>query len=159
MKKILVPITSLILLTGFDQLTKYLARHFLSASPKVLIDGVFELRLTFNTGAAFGILKGMNWLFYVFAAIVLAAIVYFYKKYSNYPKLKVIRILMIFISSGIIGNLIDRIFIGSVTDFFYISLIDFPIFNVADIYISWSMVLLVILLIFKFKESDFNGPG
>ncbi len=154
-KKIIIPIFSFALLTLFDQLTKLWARNSLS-SPKVLIDGVFELRYVKNTGAAFGILKGQHWLFYILAVIVLFAAVFCYIKYLSARRFLILRIIVVFICSGIVGNLIDRVRFGFVTDFFYISLIDFPVFNVADIYISWSMVLLIILLLFKYKDTDFK---
>lgn len=156
MKKHIIPIISFLGLTGIDQLTKAIARKYLAASPRVLIDGVFELRLVHNTGAAFGIFKGQTWLFYILAAIVLTLIVYYYNKYLCFPRFRLLRVLCVFVTAGIVGNLIDRVAFGYVTDFFYISLIDFPVFNVADVYISWSMVLLIILLLFKHKDNDFK---
>ena len=63
--------------------------------------------------------------------------------------------LLVLIASGAVGNMIDRVSLGYVVDFFYFKLIDFPIFNVADIYVSVSCVLLAILLIFFYKDQDF----
>ena len=54
------------------------------------------------------------------------------------------------------GNLIDRVARGYVVDFFYFKLIDFPIFNVADIYVTVTMVLLIGLILFYYKEEDFE---
>ncbi len=65
-----------------------------------------------------------------------------------------LHITLVFIASGAIGNLIDRIRNDYVVDFLYFSLIDFPIFNVADIYVTLSSVFLVILLLFVYKETD-----
>ena len=59
------------------------------------------------------------------------------------------------IASGAVGNMIDRVSLGYVVDFFYFKLIDFPIFNVADIYVSVSCVLLAVLLVFFYKDQDF----
>ena len=58
--------------------------------------------------------------------------------------------------AGAFGNLIDRIRLDYVIDFFYFELINFPIFNVADMYVSFATVILVILLLFVYKESDLN---
>ena len=61
-----------------------------------------------------------------------------------------------FVTAGAIGNLIDRIRLNYVVDFLYFELIDFPVFNVADCYITVSMFLLVILVLFYYKDEDFS---
>ena len=155
-KKILIPIISVIALISFDQLTKYLAESGLSSAPKVLIDGVLELRLVHNSGAAFGILGGAMWLFYLITIIVLVAIIFIYIKFLKNRKFLPLKVLSIIIFSGALGNFIDRIRLGYVVDFIYISFINFPVFNIADIFVSWSAVLILILLIFKYKDSDFK---
>ena len=58
--------------------------------------------------------------------------------------------------SGAIGNFIDRVRQGYVVDFFYFSLINFPIFNVADIYVTAAAFLLIFLCLFYYKEEDFE---
>ena len=60
------------------------------------------------------------------------------------------------ITAGGIGNLIDRVRLNYVVDFIYFSLIDFPVFNVADIYVTVSMFLLLILVLFYYKDEDFQ---
>lgn len=156
MKKILIPILSIISLIGIDQFTKYLAKTNLIGNTKVIIDGVFELRYLENTGAAFGTLKGALGFFYVMSIVILAAITYVYIKYLQKDKFKILRVICILIFAGAIGNLIDRISYGYVIDFMYISLIDFPIFNFADMCVSLPLILAIILLLFKYKESDFK---
>ena len=64
------------------------------------------------------------------------------------------KITLVFLLSGAIGNFIDRMIRGFVVDFFYFSLIDFPIFNVADIYVTVSFVVLAVLILFVYKEED-----
>ena len=64
--------------------------------------------------------------------------------------------LLVLIASGAVGNLIDRVSLGYVVDFFYFKLLDFPIFNVADIYVTVGTALLVIFILFYYKEEDFN---
>ena len=63
---------------------------------------------------------------------------------------------MIFITCGAIGNMIDRIRLNYVIDFLYFELIDFPIFNVADIYVSVATFVLVILLLFYYKDEELD---
>ena len=58
--------------------------------------------------------------------------------------------------SGAAGNFIDRVRFGYVRDFIYFKLINFPVFNVADCYVTVSVVLLIILILFVYKEDDFN---
>ena len=68
-------------------------------------------------------------------------------------------IICIMLFAGGIGNFIDRVRFNYVVDFFYFKLIDFPIFNVADIYVSVSCVFLAILIIFFYKDKDFDFLG
>ena len=60
------------------------------------------------------------------------------------------------IVAGAMGNIIDRIRNGFVVDFIYFSLIDFPVFNVADIYVTCSAIALIVLFLFIYKEDDIN---
>ena len=71
-------------------------------------------------------------------------------------KYKFIEILLVFIAAGGVGNMIDRIVQNYVVDFIYISCINFPIFNVADMYVSVCTVILAIILLFKFKDTDYE---
>ena len=66
----------------------------------------------------------------------------------------ILRILILLIAAGAVGNFIDRIRQGYVVDFFYFKLINFPIFNVADIYVSVGMVILALLIFFYYKDED-----
>ena len=59
-------------------------------------------------------------------------------------------------SAGAVGNTIDRVYFGYVTDFIYFKLIDFPTFNVADIWITCATFILLFLILFKYKEDDFD---
>ena len=72
---------------------------------------------------------------------------------KHFVWLKVILVLFV---AGAIGNLIDRIFLNYVVDFFYFKLINFPIFNVADIYVTVAAILFIIFCLFYYKEEDFE---
>ena len=63
---------------------------------------------------------------------------------------------LVFILSGALGNLIDRLTLGIVRDFIYFSLINFPVFNVADIYVTCATFVLIILILFRYQEEDFH---
>lgn len=145
------------LLTLFDQLTKQLAVIRLRGQqPVSIVRNVFELYYLENRGAAFGILQGKRTVFILITVVVLAAIVYVYARLPFTRKYRVIRIFLVLISAGAVGNFIDRVSQNYVVDFFYFVLIDFPIFNVADIYVTCATVLLIIVLLFRFKDDDFT---
>ena len=150
-------IVAFILLVVLDQYTKAMAVQYLKDKPAfVIIDDVFELHYLENRGAAFGMLQNQKILFVFIAVIMLAAISYILIKIPRSSHYFPLEILMILVASGAVGNLIDRVRFTYVVDFFYFKLINFPIFNVADIYVSVSCVILAVLLIFYYKEQDFT---
>ena len=147
----------MIMLVVIDQLTKQLALiHLKDKAPIVLIEGVFELYYLENIGSAFGLFKGQRWLFLLSVVFVTIVVIYSYCKLPMTKRYKPLRVLCVGILAGAFGNMIDRIVHGFVIDFFYFSLIDFPIFNVADIYIVVSTILLILLMLFYYKEADFE---
>ncbi|WP_432628317.1 signal peptidase II [Brotaphodocola sp.] len=146
-----------ILLLWFDQYTKLAATISLKGkSPYVIMDGVFELLYSENRGAAFGILQGRQGFFFVIALLVLAAAGFMMYRMPSWKNARyhALKICLIFITAGAIGNMADRISLGYVVDFLYFSLIDFPIFNVADIYVTTATAALLILFGFYYKDSD-----
>lgn len=138
-----------------DQLSKYMAVHFLQGTDGIdLIPGVFRLTYLENRGAAFGVLQGQQWFFYIITAVILVVVVMAYVRIPAGRKFLPLQICAVFIVSGALGNLIDRVRLGYVVDFFYFELIDFPVFNVADIFVTVSAVLLAVLLLLYYKEED-----
>ncbi len=140
-----------------DQITKYMAIDRLKGQPALkLIDGVFELQYLENRGAAFGMLQNGQ-VFFVFAAVVMmTAILFVLIKAPMEKKYRPWHVFLVMIAAGGIGNMIDRLRLDYVVDFFYFSLIDFPIFNVADIYVTVGTALFLIMLLFFCKEEDLN---
>lgn len=139
-------------LTALDQWFKYLAVvHLKDQPPFVLIDGVFELHYSENTGAAFGILQDHRWVFISVTIIVMVFLLVLLMsgKFRQYPLLNISGILIV---AGGIGNLIDRIFNGYVVDFLYFKLINFPIFNFADCCVVIGAVTLLIFFFFFYDE-------
>lgn len=138
-----------------DQITKYFAvEHLKDQKPFVIIDGVFELHYLENRGAAFGMLQGKQGFFLISVVIITAVIIWFFKKVPMEKQYVPLIICAASVMSGAYGNCIDRVKQGFVVDFFYFKLIDFPVFNVADIYVTVSVFFLVILVLFYYKEDD-----
>ena len=145
------------LLIAFDRLTKYLAVTFLMGTYGItLISGTLRLTYLENQGAAFGILQGMQPVFWVLTAVFLIVAAWFLRKIPKTKHYIPISITVMVLVSGAVGNFIDRIMNGYVVDFIYFEIIDFPIFNVADIYVTLSVIALVALLLFYYKEGDFS---
>ncbi|MCD8133528.1 MAG: signal peptidase II [Clostridiales bacterium] len=152
---IITGIVCFVVLTMLDQVTKELAVLRLKGQePVILIRQVFQLYYLENHGAAFGILQGKQSVFFIITIVILAVIVYVYARLPFVRKYRVIRVFLVMISAGAIGNLIDRVSQGYVVDFFYFNLIDFPVFNVADIYVTCATILLVLTVLFRLKEDD-----
>lgn len=141
-----------------DQLTKSLAvAHLKAQEPIVLWKNVFELRYLENRGAAFGIMQNQRTFFLILTAVLLVIIAYIYiKRIPDEQRFIWLNIIAILFFAGAVGNFIDRFVQDYVVDFFYFCLIDFPIFNVADIYVTVAAALLIILGIFYYKEDDFE---
>lgn len=161
-KKIkIIPYIVDVLLMGvliwFDQFTKSLAvEKLMDQEPYQIISGVLQFHYLENRGAAFGMLQNKKWFFLVvgitFLIIILFALIYIpaVKKYTA------LRACLLLIGAGAVGNMIDRISLNYVIDFIYVIYINFPIFNVADCYVSVATFFLIILILFFYKEDDLN---
>lgn len=132
-----------------DQLTKWIivTKMHLHESMQV-IENFFYITSHRNRGAAFGILQGQMWLFFIVTVIVVIFVVYYMQKYAKESVL--LGSALGLVLGGAIGNFIDRLFRGEVVDFFdfYIFTYDFAIFNVADmaLVIGVGLFMLQILL-------------
>ncbi len=147
----------LLLLIGFDQLTKLYALNYLKDKESIsIIPKILRLYYHENTGAVWGIMSDQTGLLAIISIVILAFMLFIYFKIPNSKKYNYMELILVFITAGAIGNLIDRIFRKYVVDFIYFELIDFPIFNIADTYISVSAFFLIILGLFYYKDEDFN---
>lgn len=147
----------MILLIIIDQITKYFAIiHLKDSDPFVILPKVFQLRYLENPGAAFGILQNQRLFFIIITLVAVVVIFLLIFRIPEHKKYKPLLYILMFISAGAIGNFIDRVRFNYVVDFFYFELIDFPIFNVADCYVSISAVVLILLFLFYYKEDDFD---
>ena len=146
-----------VILIVLDQLSKVCAVKNLADGKTVwLIKNVLCFHYLENTGAAFSILEGKMNFFFVVTPIVCLLICFVYYKMYKLEKYGPLQIICIFVMAGAIGNYIDRISNNYVVDFIYFSLIDFPIFNVADIYVTCAVIVLIILIMAYYKEEDLN---
>ncbi len=140
-----------ILIVIIDQITKYLVVNNISMNQMIpVIEDFFYLTLHKNSGGAWGIMQNSRIFFIIMVPIISAGVIYSIYK-NNSP---MIRLALSVILGGAIGNYIDRLLEGSVTDFFlfYIGSYPFPIFNVADIAVTCGTALLVVYMLFVYKE-------
>ena len=148
------------LLVLLDQGTKYLAvKSLKDQAAVVIIRGVFELRYLENHGAAFGVLQGKKIFFITVTVLMIVLLIYIYGRLPMEHHYYPLHGICIALFAGAIGNFIDRILHNYVIDFFYFSLIDFPIFNMADIYVTCAMALFIVLFLFYYKEADLDRLG
>lgn len=132
-----------------DQLSKALVSIYLPLNnSKIIINNFFNLTLTHNYGAAFGILESNN-IFLITVTVIILLILY--KYIYTFKKNRRNNIAFGLLLGGIFGNLIDRIFKGYVIDFFDFKIFgyDYPVFNISDIAIVVSIILLCYAIIRK----------
>ena len=162
-KLICIDIISMVLMILFDQWTKNLAVAHLKGKESIsLIKGWLELTYVENRGAAFGILQNQRILLLTTTIILLIVCTVALIKLKPIKKNIPYHILIVLVIAGGIGNMIDRMLLGYVVDFVYFSIIDFPVFNVADCYITGAEIFLILFfLCTMFKEgkevSETNG--
>jgi len=131
-----------------DQITKQLAEHFLAFHVPVPVIPMFNLTLSYNTGAAFSFLSEaggwQRWFFVVLALVVSVVIVMWLRKLPAQDKWVAIALAMVL--GGALGNVIDRLLLGHVIDFLhvYYEQWSWPIFNIADSAISIGVAILLI---------------
>lgn len=161
MKKKAIPIWSYPVLAAIlillDQWSKYLVVLHLKGQKDIsLISGVLELTYLENRGAAFGLLQDQRILFLISGLLLIVAVFWFFRKASGSPRFLPLKICLTILLAGALGNMIDRVRLGYVVDFIYVKLIDFPVFNVADIYVTVTAFLLVFFVLCYYKEEDFE---
>ena len=136
------------LIVAADQLTKLLVLQNIPLHSQIdVIPGVVGLTYVQNTGAAFSSFQGMMWLFAVIFALLTVGIVWEYKKQAlGFSKAEWWCIAAIY--GGGLGNMIDRLRLGYVVDMIETRFMEFPVFNVADCFITCGCIALIVHLIF-----------
>jgi len=157
-KSLVIGLIITVVLVFLDQFTKSLAVKYLQGNEGiVLIKNVFRLRYLENTGAAFSMLENKIIFFLVLTPILLILIGIVYYRIPMGSRFNYLRWICIALAAGAVGNLIDRATLNYVVDFFYFELINFPTFNVADIYITVSMFFLIVLILFYYKDEELDS--
>ena len=142
-----------------DQLTKVWATTALAEGAITIVPKVLDFNYFENTGAAFSMLSSGTWFLSVVSAIMSIVLVFIIFKYRNKMP-RFVSIMLAFLASGAIGNLIDRIFAGYVVDFIEFTFVNFAVFNVADIYVTCSAIALGVYLICTKRGREFyNNLG
>lgn len=145
------------LLLFSDRLTKQLAAaHLKGQPPFVIIDKVFEFSYLENTGAAFSSFSGRQTFLILLTSLVILAVIWKFITLPGERRFAGMRLCLLLIGSGAIGNLADRVANRYVVDFIYFVPINFPKFNVADIYITIGIALLTLLLFFYYSDEEFE---
>lgn len=135
-----------------DQITKYLTVANIALYEDVpFIPGLLQLTYVQNTGAAFSSFEGQQWLFAIVFVVFTAMVFYEYFKKSM-PFTTLERWCIFAIYGGGLGNMIDRVRLGYVVDMIETTFIEFPVFNVADCFITCGCILLLAHLILVNKE-------
>lgn len=138
-----------------DQWTKYLVIENMTIGESIpIIDNIFYLTSHRNPGAAWGILQGQMWFFYMITLIVVGIIIYYIEHYAKTNRLLGVSLGLVL--GGAIGNLIDRVRFQEVVDFVdvYIFSYDYPIFNVADSSLVVGVILIGIITLFEEIRKD-----
>ena len=147
MTYILMAIFGILILVA-DQLTKYLTVANIDLYEKIsVIPGFMGLTYVQNKGAAFSMLQGQQWLFAVIFAVFAVFIVWEFSK-KKLPFKAFERWCIVAVFAGGLGNMIDRLRLGYVVDMISTEFIDFPVFNVADCFITCGCILLIAHLAF-----------
>ena len=119
-----------------------------------LVEGFMDLTFVENRGVAFGMFSGQRWFILLLTGVIAVGLVWFYvtmpKKKEYFP----LRVSLVLVLSGAIGNIIDRLFRGYVVDFFEFTFFEWPVFNVADIYVVCGVILLALMIMFVVKDED-----
>lgn len=131
-----------------DQAVKYWALTSLRPIGEIpLLQGVFHLTFARNTGAAFSMLRGKQFFLVILTTLVIIGLIFLMTKSLKTGGNKFMTLSLAMIIGGAIGNLIDRIRLDYVIDYMNFTLINFPIFNAADVFIVVGTCLLALLVI------------
>ena len=140
-----------------DQVTKMLARKYLTDGKSVyLIKNVLCFHYLENRGSVWGILQGRINFLLIVSLILFIILTYVYIKLPKENRYLPLLWIDVFMIAGAVGNTVDRIVFGYVTDFIYAEIINFPIFNFADCCITVAAALTIIMILTKYKDENFS---
>ncbi|WP_153731219.1 signal peptidase II [Sporosarcina obsidiansis] len=148
-----------VLIIGLDQLTKWLVVKHMELGEQIpLLDPYLGLLSHRNRGAAWGMLEGKMWLFYIVTVVVIVAILYFF--HTEGKKDRLLGVSLMLLLGGAVGNFIDRLWRKEVVDFVDVLIpvirYDFPIFNVADAALTIAVILILLHVLLDEKKKKKN---
>lgn len=154
-KQLLLNILLSFFIIIFDQLTKVFAQNYLINNAINIISNVFSLNYVENRGVAFGLFSGRSVGIIIVTLLISILII---KLFLNSLWLKEYKLCILFsmIFAGFLGNFIDRIRLGYVVDFISLDIINFPVFNIADIFITVPS-LIIMIFVFRLSEKEFSA--
>ena len=137
-----------------DQVSKYFIRTELTIGQKIPAEGFFQITRCNNTGGVFGLFADQAFLITIIAVVGIVAILV----YSRYPAFNgfLVKIALGLLLGGAIGNLIDRIRFGWVTDFIHVG--GWPVFNLGDSAIVIGVVIMMYHFIFRVRKIETQTP-
>ena len=150
---ILIFILSTLLLTAADQWVKHWAATVLQPLGTIpILDGLLRFAYVENRGAAFGLLQNGRWFFVPLTLVFVGLLLFYYIRLPKERKYWAVRVPLILICAGAVGNFIDRLINGYVVDMLEFLFISFPVFNLADILLVSGTFLLAFIWLFVIKE-------
>ena len=163
-RKVLIFLVILVTGVALDQATKFLVVRELAVGDQVpVIKGFFNVVLTYNTGAAFGLLANLSmkfaWVFFIITScVVMGVVAFLWWRLPENQDLAAIGYSLIF--TGAVGNLIDRVRLGKVVDFldFHVGQFHWPAFNVADSLVCIGAGLLLWFILKEEQREDVSHP-
>lgn len=146
-----------IALIFLDQGTKLLALAQLKPIHNMtVVDGFLDFTFVENRGVAFGMFSGQRWFILLLTGIIAVGLIYFYRMLPKKKEYIPVRISLMLVLTGAIGNMIDRVMRGYVVDFFEFTFFEWPVFNVADIYVVVGVILLAWQILFVVQDEDLS---
>lgn len=142
-----------LVITVLDQIAKFFTVAYLKDLGTIpIIENIFHLTYCENPGAGFGVFANHTHLLSIVTMIIVAVAMWYVT--VKRPKNKLLMTGLTFLIGGAVGNLIDRIRLGYVVDFLDFCLIDFPIFNIADCFVTVGAIIFAVYIIFYSEKKE-----
>lgn len=141
------------ILVVLDQLTKVLALQYLKPVGSVTVfPHALDFTFVENRGVAFGLFSGQRWFILLVTAVICVGLIWYWKSLPQKKEYQPLRISLLLILGGAISNILDRLFRGYVVDYLEVTFIDWPVFNLADIFVVVGTILMAIMVLFVLKD-------
>ena len=152
--RMIIPLIIAAIIVGVDQLVKWWVVKNIAYGDTLFDNPVLSLTHIRNEGAAWSILEGKMWFFYIVTAITCGVVIYFLYKSQGLSKWLIVGLSLIL--GGALGNFIDRLRLNFVVDMFQLEFFNFPIFNVADVALTIGVGCVFIYIILDERINKVN---